>query len=305
MEPTNLPKDVGNSGPIIGKQERSTGAVIGNSDPPRSAEKKEGPMTGPVIGTVSALGIALYKFKFLILTALKGFSLFKFGWLLKGSASMLLSLGLYTMMFGWRYAVTLIALIYVHEMGHYLWMKVKGLEPNAPVFVPLLGAYTAMNKLPPDPVIHAEVAYAGPFVGGAAAIALYYLSADTNNFYLLAAANTGLILNLLQLLPMKPFDGGFIADCISKKLAIAGVAMAALLGLMLQSILLLILAVVGFFMLVRGKKKITDGEIMASTASPSALDRFRISIGYFGLAGVLGWFYWLSSAQLVQIVQHH
>jgi Zn-dependent protease len=322
MEPLNSDE---NSSRAIRNQHANTGAVISSLDKPRKHEKKSGSISGPVIATTSAIGIALYKFKLVFLAAIKALSLVKLGWILKGSSSLLLSLGLYMVMFGWRYAVTLVALIYVHEIGHYLWMKVKGLEPDAPVFVPLLGAYTAMKKMPPDPVVHAEVAYAGPLVGGLAALALYFLSTDTKNFYLLAAANTGLVLNLLQLVPMKPFDGGFIAPCISKKLAIVGVIITALLALLLQSILMLVLTIAGFFFLVRKKKgavaseeDVSSGAMVTDANAPvisgtslhtmpavvSMSDRLRISTGYFGLAALLAWYYWLSETQLVYLVHH-
>jgi Zn-dependent protease len=260
---------------------------------PEIPSKQKKPL-GPFAGALATIGIVLYKFKFALAAIFKGLPLLKLGWLLKGLASLFLSLGLYTMVFGWRYAITLIALIYIHEMGHYAWMKVKGLDPKAPVFVPFLGAYVAMNKMPDNPVIHAEVAYAGPFVGGVTAIGLYLWGVASGNIYMLAAANTGLLLNLFQLIPMRPFDGGFIADCITKKLAIAGVLSAFVFGISFHSILLLILSAIGFFILIARKNE--------APYTISLFDRLRVSIAYFGLAILLSWYFWISETHLGSVM---
>ena len=98
-----------------------------------------------IAGTAAVL---LLKFKAAIFLGLKALSLFKFGWLFSNFFSMALSLGLYTMMFGWRYAITIIILLYIHEMGHFVCMNAYGLKPKAPVFVPFIGAFTAMTNLP-------------------------------------------------------------------------------------------------------------------------------------------------------------
>src|SRR5438874_1968923 len=96
----------------------------------------------PVVGAFAAIGAILFKFKVAVFAALKALPLLKFGWILKSFGSMFLSLAAYTAMFGWRYAVTLVGLIYVHELGHFGYMKLRGLNPKAPVFVPFIGAYT-------------------------------------------------------------------------------------------------------------------------------------------------------------------
>ncbi|MBX9878072.1 MAG: hypothetical protein K2Y22_06390 [Candidatus Obscuribacterales bacterium] len=195
---------------------------------------------------------------------------------------MALSLGIYTMMFGWKYAITIIVLLYIHEMGHFIVMHFYGLKPKAPVFVPFVGAYTAMSTVPGDLATHAWVAYAGPFIGGLAAFASFLLGVTTGNTWLIAAANTGAILNLLQLVPIKPFDGGFIAQSITKWLFIPGAILLGYLALTLRSPLLIIIAVASIFVMFSQFRKGADPEAERYPATP--IQRIFISLSYIGLA---------------------
>lgn len=241
---------------------------------------------GPLAGFFSVIAVALIKFKAFIFAGIKFLPL-----ILKGSFSLFLSLGLYAMMFGWRYAVMIIVLIYVHEMGHYIWMKFYGLNPKAPVFVPFLGAYTAMSNLPDNPVTHAWVAYAGPLVGGLGAALFYWIGMQTNNLFLVAAANTGFMLNMFQLVPMRPFDGGFISSCISKWLSIPGLLLAVWLAWQFHSILIFIICIVGFFATLSQFKK-------AETVPVPVLQKIIVTLAYFGLAGTLAWCFGTSQMHL-------
>lgn len=252
---------------------------------------------GTAAGAFGVLAVVVLKFKVAILAAFKAVPLLKLGWLIKGSWTMVLSLGLYTAMFGWRYALTLVGLIYVHEMGHYMWMKVKGLKPKAPVFVPFLGAYVAMNNLPKDMATHAWVAYAGPLVGGLAAWILYYFGSQSNNHYLVAAANTGFMLNLLQLVPVRPFDGGFIAGAISKWLSVPGIIILLLVALSTHSVLLIIISLVSLPHVIAQWRSGDSGTFGLTPATP--VERSFISLAYFGLAIALAWLYVSSEARLV------
>lgn len=257
-------------------------------DPPTKEAKK--PSTfGPIAGVLGVLGVILLKFKGAALIALKALSLVKLGWLLKGFSSMALSLGIYIMMFGWRYAVTIIILLYIHEMGHFIFMHFYGLKPKAPVFVPFVGAYTAMTTIPGDLATHAWVAYAGPFIGGIAAFASYWLGIATGNTFLIAAANTGAILNLLQLVPIKPFDGGFIAQSISRWLFIPGALLLAYLAWTLRSPLLIIIAVVAIFVMISQMRKGEDPEAARYPTTP--IQRIFISVSYIGLAIALAYLF--------------
>ncbi len=265
--------------------------------PTETAPKKNNAAKAGIAGTAAVL---LLKFKAAIFLGLKALSLFKFGWLFSNFASMAVSLGLYTMMFGWRYAITIIILLYIHEMGHFVCMNAYGLKPKAPVFVPFIGAYTAMTNLPGDLATHAWVAFAGPFVGGLAALASYVVGMQTGNTFLVAAANTGAILNLLQLVPIKPFDGGFIAQSITRWLFIPGAVLLGFLAWDFHSPLLIIIAGGAIFsMIAQWKRGVV---VTAEPATP--FQRLLITVAFVGLAAALSLLF-MHSHDALQVLRAH
>src|SRR6185369_768538 len=82
--------------------------------------------------------------------------------------SIAIALGVYTMAYGWKFALGLIASLYVHEMGHVAWLRRYGIPASAPMFVPGLGAFVRLKSHPPTPAQDARVGLAGPVWGAAA-----------------------------------------------------------------------------------------------------------------------------------------
>ena len=245
----------------------------------------------PQKNLLTALGAGfvaiLLKFKLSLLFFLKYLSLIKIGWIFSSFGSMLISFGFYTTLYGWPFALTLIALLYIHEMGHFLWMKALNLNPNGPVFIPGLGAYVAMKNLPTTKKDSAWVAMAGPLVGGLASVIAYTIGLKTNNDWLIKSGATGFILNLFQLIPAKPFDGGFIVAALSKWLLVPGAFFLLALSFAFHSGFLILISVVSFiqvFMLFGNKPKIDD--LMQET---NLVDKALITIAYVSLISMLAY----------------
>jgi Zn-dependent protease len=93
----------------------------------------------------------------------------KLGKMLTTGGTMLLSMLVYSVAFGWRYAVGFVLLIFVHEMGHYLAARQRGLNVGAPAFIPFVGAWIELKDMPHDVETEAWVGFAGPLAGTAAA----------------------------------------------------------------------------------------------------------------------------------------
>ena len=142
---------------------------------------------------------------------------------LKFALSMLTSIALYTVFWGWRYAVGFVLLMLVHELGHVAELRRQGIRTTAVMFVPLLGAYTA-HEGHTTPRGEATVAFAGPLLGTVAATGLLYLGQLSQSQLLLALAYSGFFLNLINLLPVPPLDGGRVAGALHPALWIAGLA---------------------------------------------------------------------------------
>src|SRR5215510_15890640 len=139
----------------------------------------------------------------LLLLLLKGA---KLGKVLTTGGTMLLSVVAYSFVFGWWYAVGFVALIFVHEMGHFLAARQRGLNVGAPTFIPFVGAWIELKDLPHDVETEAWVGLAGPLLGSIGALACYYAFRATDVPLLLALAYAGFFLNLFNLIPVSPFD---------------------------------------------------------------------------------------------------
>src|SRR5918997_2210274 len=81
------------------------------------------------------------------------------------SASMIVSIGAYALIWGWKFAVGFVLLLFVHEMGHVVELRRQGVPATAPLFIPFLGAVVGMKRLPDDAAAEARVGLAGPILG--------------------------------------------------------------------------------------------------------------------------------------------
>jgi Zn-dependent protease len=177
------------------------------------------------------------KLLFLLLAGLK------WGKLATTGGTMLLSLALYASVWGWPYAAGFIALMFLHEMGHFVAARRCGLNVGAPTFIPFLGAWVELKDQPLDVKTEAYVAFAGPLAGTVAAVVVYLLGRWTDSALLLAIAYAGLFLNLLNLLPFPLLDGGRITAIISPRVWLLGAPLMLALLFYWPSPVLVIVAV--------------------------------------------------------------
>jgi Zn-dependent protease len=146
----------------------------------------------------------------------------KFGPALKSAAFMLVSVGAYALLFGWRYALGFVLLLFMHEMGHYIAARRLGMNVGLPTFIPFVGAWIELKDRPLSVQQEAHIAFAGPFAGTLAAAAVLGLALHERSTLLLALAYAGFFLNLFNLIPISPFDGGRIIAILSPKVWFVG-----------------------------------------------------------------------------------
>jgi Zn-dependent protease len=166
----------------------------------------------------------------------------KLGKLFLTSGTMLLSVFAYSWVFGWPYAVGFVALIFVHEMGHFVAARKRGLDVGAPTFIPFVGAWIQLKEMPHDAETEAFVGISGPIAGSIAAALVYLAARYTGSELLLALSYAGFFLNLFNLIPLHPFDGGRITSVISPKIWLIGVPILVALFLWRPSPLLVLVA---------------------------------------------------------------
>ena len=81
------------------------------------------------------------------------------------SATMLVSIAAYALIWGWQFAVGFVLLLFVHEIGHVIQLRREGIEASAPMFIPFLGAVVAAKSMGDDAAAEARVGLAGPILG--------------------------------------------------------------------------------------------------------------------------------------------
>ena len=159
--------------------------------------------------------------------------------------TMLVSIWAYAMFWGWSFAAGFVGLIFIHEMGHVLALRLQGVKSSAPMFIPFVGAFIAMKELPDNAFGEAIGAAGGPLLGTLGAIGCAGAGLVTGNPFWFALASTGFLLNLFNLLPMSPLDGGRIIGAISPRLWILGLAGAILLFYLTWSPILALVVIMG------------------------------------------------------------
>jgi Zn-dependent protease len=235
-------------------------------------------------GPIVAAGLLLLKFGTklkVLLVALPKLKLFT------TSGSMLVSIAAYALLWGWTFAVGFVLLLLLHELGHVIQLRREGVEASAPMFIPFLGAVIAAKSMGDDAAAEARVGLAGPVLGSIATLVPLGIWLATGNEFWQALAYVGFLINLFNLLPVLPLDGGRAMAALSPWVWLAGFAgLVALTIFFPNPILLLVLLFGGLESWRRWKARNTP-EGRAYHAVP-ATTRALVAATYLGLAAALG-----------------
>jgi len=225
--------------------------------------------------------------KFLFILLAKLFTFAKGGKILLSLGSILLSIFSYAQLYGWPYATGFVGLIFFHEMGHYIAARQKNLNVGLPTFIPFVGAWIQLKEQPRDAETEAYVAYAGPFVGTLAAFATYYYGRHFNSGLALALAQAGFLINLFNLIPLHPLDGGRITSVISPKLWFLGVPLLIGVWLYHPSPVLILVAISAIPQLIRAWKYDPTAPENQAYYNVKSSVRFEFATLYLMLAIIL------------------
>ena len=163
------------------------------------------------------------------------------------SASMLVSIAAYALIWGWKFGVGFVLLLLVHEMGHVFQLRREGIKASAPMFIPFLGALVAMKELPKDAAAEARVGLAGPVLGSLGALLPLALYAATGDELFKALAFVGFFLNLFNLLPVLPLDGGRAMAALSPWVWLGGYGLLIAVTIAFPNPIMLLVLLLGGF----------------------------------------------------------
>ena len=205
---------------------------------------------------------------------------------LSTSATMLVSIAAYALIWGWKFAIGFVLLLLVHEMGHVFQLRREGIEASAPMFIPFLGAVVAAKSLGDDAAAEARVGLAGPVLGSLATLVPLAIWLATGEEFWQALAYVGFFLNLFNLLPVLPLDGGCAMAALSPWVWFVGYAGLVVLTFVFPNpVLILILLLGGYESWKRFKARNTP-ESRAFHAIPTRT-RVLVAVVYLGLAALL------------------
>jgi Zn-dependent protease len=172
-------------------------------------------------------------------------------------------------------------------MGHFLAAKQRGLAVSTPTFIPFVGAWIDLKEQPRDVETEAYVALAGPVVGTVAAILCYVAAGDDGPRWLLAVAYAGFFLNLFNLLPLSPLDGGRITAVLSPRIWLVGVPLLVAFFLWQPNPMLLLIALLAAPQVIKAWRYDPKAPENASYYAISPRRRTEVLAVYFGLAAYL------------------
>jgi Zn-dependent protease len=263
--------------PAAYRIERETGSI------PREKSDNRG-----ILGTLAAIGILIAKF-FAPIVKFIGPALKFLPVILKSGGTMILSIGAYALLWGWKWAVGFVLLIFVHECGHLVAAKQFNLKVGAPVFIPFMGAAIALKEAPRNAWVEAWVGIGGPILGSIGALVCHALGEQLHQPLLIALAWTGYWLNLFNLVPLTPLDGGRIATALSPWLWLVGLGLMGVLAWQHPNPMLFFILI---FILIQAVPRIrtlfrkrTDEEQRYFEVTPA--QRLLIGFCYFGLIAAL------------------
>lgn len=256
--------------------------------PARASMRPEPSGLRSLLATVGSVGLLVLAKSKSLLALVK---LLPAGKVLLTSFSMLAMIAFESQRSGWTFGVGFVLLILIHELGHGYAMKQHGVAAGWPVFIPFFGAMIAMKGTPDDRNVEAHIAYGGPFAGALASLAVAGFALALHSRLLLGLAYAGFFLNLFNMTPMSPLDGGRIAQAFSRRAWILGLAVLGALLWITQTPQLLLIGLLGLSQLFR-----RDREGVREPLVPRQQRAWALR--YFGLCALLATGMYLSGRLL-------
>jgi Zn-dependent protease len=258
--------------------------------PAPSGARNRGFVGGVVALLIGALAYGKYAFLFL----------FKIP-ALATLATALVSVGAYSLFYGPWVAVAIVAMIFIHEMGHVVEIRRQGMAATAPIFIPFIGAAIFQRSHAQSPMHQAQIGIAGPIAGTIGATAALVLYGSTQQPVLLIAAYFGFLINLFNMIPFGMLDGGWILAPVSKWVQVAG--LLVLTGLFVTnhiSPIVIIIVIIGLPVVI---SRFRNHQLDAYLTSEPAVQRYAMGAAWIALVAYLAFFFFQTDSMLSTIVR--
>ncbi len=208
--------------------------------------------------------------------------------ILTTAGTMAVSIAAYTTIWGFWFAMGFVVLLLVHEMGHVIQLRREGIRASAPMFIPFLGAVVAAKSLGENALAEARVGLAGPVLGTVGSAACLVIWQITGHDYWRALGYTGFFINLFNLLPVVPLDGGRAMAAMSPWMWFLGFAGIVVLAFAFPNPIILIIALFAAYETYRRWQHRRQGDVVTqSYYRVSPRNRLLVGAVYLGLVALL------------------
>ena len=206
--------------------------------------------------------------------------------ILTTSGTMLVSIAAYALLWGWKFGVGLVLLLFVHEMGHVIQLRREGIKASAPMFIPFLGAVVMAKSMGDDAAAEARVGLAGPILGTIGTLVPLGIWLATGEEFWQALAYVGFFINLFNLIPVVPFDGGRAMAALSPWVWFLGFALMVAFTFAFPNPILILFLLLGGWESWRRWKARNSPESRAFHDIPGRT-RALVAVTYIGLVALL------------------
>jgi Zn-dependent protease len=203
--------------------------------------------------------------------------------------TMAVSVAAYSLIWGWTFAFGFVVLLFVHEMGHVIQLRREGVQASTPMFIPFLGAVITARTLGDNAAAEARVGLAGPILGGIGSAVCLVIWRLTGNTFWEALAFVGFLLNLFNLLPVSPLDGGRAMAAMAPAMWFVGLAMMVAFLFITHfrnPIVLLFILIGGMDSWRRWKLRRDGGEEQQAYYRVLPMTRVLVAVAYLALVGL-------------------
>lgn len=273
-----------------------------------SDSSKRGALGRVVSGVLIGIGLLLLKIKAVAFVAweymrglavnpFEGFGLTQFA---VAGASMALSIAAYATKAPLPLVVGFTIIIVIHEIGHAVVIRAKGLRAGVMVFIPFIGGAVTLKDQPRSAYDDAQIGLAGPIAGTAACLIVLQIYKWNGTPLYLAIAAAGFAVNLINLLPIGMLDGGRISAAVTKWMWVfGGGALVYKVVKQPNPLMLLVLLLVAFQVYASILREKDDKAFYDVTAT----QRTAIAVAYFALVVFLGHQTWMSVNRLAALAK--
>jgi Zn-dependent protease len=262
---------------------------VTTAPPPPESNRRVGWISGMLLGVglvalklKAVLLLAAAKFKLLLVNPFEGFGVAQFSW---AAGSMIVSIAAYAVQMGLAFAIGFIVVLVLNEVGHAVMIRAKGLRAGAMVFIPFVGGAVTLKRQPRSAYTDAQIALAGPIAGALASYASFAIYRFSGNKLYLVIAHVGFLLNLFNLTPIGPLDGGRISAAITKWMWVLGGMILFVLTLKWPNPLMIVLIILSVFQIYRA----IGEERRKRFYNVTVAQRGRIAAIYFTLLAFLAY----------------